>query len=159
MSELGLQLSKLHLYRVKCDGLPLDLRLHVGQQTRLVTFGGGPRRNKDGVTWSATWLPCTAGSVVTAAGRGDAYHWLKLLSRYGVRRHGRRLNMLNERHWFKNATEGVVTGLLHAHGLNQLLGYLIGHLERALLVQLHEAVLDHVVNESVDVARDLFLVT
>ena len=67
--------------------------------------------------------------------------------------------MLNERHWFKNAAQRVVTGLLHAHRLYQLFGYLIGHLERALLAQLHETVLDDVVDESVDVARNLFLVT
>lgn len=58
----------------------------------------------------------------------------------------------------KDTTQLQVTGLLHAQRLQQSLSYLANHEFGALLGQLHEAVLDDVVDEEIYVTGNAFLI-
>ena len=64
-------------------------------------------------------------------------------------RHGRQI---------KNTTQLQVTRLLHAQRLQQSFCYLANHQFGTLLAQLHEAVLDDVVDEEIDVASNALFI-
>ena len=76
-------------------------------------------------------------------------HELRLLL---VLKEGRRLEDATQ------AVKRVVTGLLYTKRCEQGLRDLIYHLKCTLLRKLHQAVLDYIIDEPVDILSDLFII-